>query len=173
MGTKTDSRASGFTLLELLIGIAVLAILVTIAVPSLSDLIKSNRVTGQTNELVSIINFARNEAIRRNENIPVVLTSTADGWSGEVRDPSGDGAESCTAQGALRCADYRDVQLSQDIDNTSDTATMTFNSRGYLTPFSPVNIDLEHDDCRNSRHRRTISILPTGQVSSVETACSG
>lgn len=159
-------RNQGFTLIELIVAIAVAAILLTVAVPSLTNLIRSNRVTGQTNELVAMINFARNEAIRRNDDIPVVLTSNADGWSGEVRDPAGTGADPCTAQGALRCADYRDVQL------TSGSTTFEFNNRGYLSPFSEVNIALEHSDCSGSQQRREIRILPTGQVSSSVVACS-
>lgn len=165
---RSDSNPTrGFTLIELIVAIAVAAILMTIAVPSLKNLIRDNRVTGQTNELVAMINFARNEAIRRNDTISVVLTNSADGWSGLVEDPEGDGSASCTAQGALRCADYSDVQL------TSGSTNIAFNNRGYLTPFSEINLALEHTDCSGDSQRREIEILPTGQVSSSLAACSG
>jgi len=162
----------GFTLIELIVAIAVAAILLTVAVPSLTDLIRNNRVTGQTNELVAMINFARNEAIRRNGSVDVVLTSEADGWGGEVEDPLGSGADPCTAQGALRCADYSDVLLTQDIDGSVSSVTLTFNNRGYLDPFSEVNIALQHTDCSGTKQRREIRILPTGQVSSSVESCA-
>lgn len=165
-------KNTGFTIIELIVALAVLAILLTVGVPSVQELIKNNRVTGQTNELVAMINFARNEAIRRNSSVPVVLTSETDGWSGEVKDPSGTGSDPCTAMGALRCAEYNRVALTQDIDGSLDTVTLEFNNRGYLTPFEEVNIGLEHENCSSERQRRVIKILPTGQLSSEEAACS-
>lgn len=163
---------AGFTILELMVVIAVLAILLTVAVPSIQQLIKNNRVTSQTNELVAMINFARNEAIRRNGTIPVTLNSEAGGWSGEVEDPAGDGADPCTAQGALRCAEYESVLLTQDVDAGASSATFSFNNRGYVTGFNEVNIALQHTNCAGERQRREIRILPTGQVSTSDSACS-
>lgn len=166
MHCEQKRRSGGFTLIELIVAIAVLAILLTIGVPSIQELIKNNRVTSQTNELVAMINFARNESIRRNDSITVELTSAANGWSGEVQDPSGTGADPCTAAGALRCAEYDMVLL------TSGSATFTFNNRGYVDGFTQVDIALEHVDCSGDRQRREIAILPTGQVSSTEATCS-
>lgn len=160
-------RAGGFTLIELIVAITVLAILLTIGVPSIQKLIKDNRVTSQTNELVALINFARNESIRRNDSITVELTSNANGWSGEVKDPAGAGADPCTATGALRCAEYNQVLL------TSGTVTFDFNNRGYVDGFSQVDLAMEHTDCAGNRQRREITILPTGQVSLTDAACSG
>jgi type IV fimbrial biogenesis protein FimT len=155
----------GFTIIELIVAIAVLAILLTIGVPSIQQLIKNNRVTAQTNELVSMINFARNESIRRNDTVTVNLTKTTNGWSGEVKDPGGTGSDPCTATGALRCADYNGVQLP------SGTDTFAFNNRGYVDGFSQVEIVLQHTDCAGDRQRREITILPTGQVSSTDAQC--
>lgn len=160
-------QIKGFTLIELIVAIAVAAILLTVAVPSLSNLIRNNRVTGQTNELVSMINFARNEAIRRNDSIDVDLIAGTDGWSAEVRSPdSAEDSEKCTV-GVLRCADYNDVSLTLK----DGISTLTFNSRGYLEPFNKVSLVLQHTDCSGEPHRREIDILPTGQLSSEVVDC--
>lgn len=66
----------GFTLLELLATIAVIAILSVIAVPGFLDFARNNRLTTATNELVSDMLVARNEAVKRNR--PVVICKTLD-----------------------------------------------------------------------------------------------
>lgn len=54
----------GFTLVELMITLAVAAILATAAVPSFISMIASNRVTSASNELVTALNLAKSEAVR-------------------------------------------------------------------------------------------------------------
>ncbi|MFP4294722.1 MAG: GspH/FimT family pseudopilin [Halothiobacillaceae bacterium] len=70
-------KTTGFSLIELMITIAVLAIVLAIAVPSFSFLVQSNRATTLANDLTTAITFARSEAIRRGEN--VTLCSSNDG----------------------------------------------------------------------------------------------
>lgn len=64
----------GLTLVELMIVIAIAAILAVIAGPSFIDLIAKRRVDGFANELSSDIQFARSEAVGR--NVAVTLTAT-------------------------------------------------------------------------------------------------
>lgn len=165
---RTHSKQStGFTVIELIVAIAVLAILVTMGIPAIQEMIKNNRVTAQTNELVAMINFSRNEALRRNSDIPVDLTSVTGGWSGEVRSPDDlEDTEGCTV-GVLRCASYDSVEL------TSGSVEMTFNNRGYLTPFSDgeVNLIMQHEGCSSNRQARLIKVRPTGQVSTCDVPC--
>ncbi|MBI3560302.1 MAG: GspH/FimT family pseudopilin [Gammaproteobacteria bacterium] len=67
---KTTS--SGFTLVELMVTLAVFAILVAIAAPNVTTTISANRVTDQVNNLLGVLNYARNEAITRNFPVQVV-----------------------------------------------------------------------------------------------------
>lgn len=70
--------ARGFTLVELAVTIAVLAILVTIAVPSFTGIMNSNRLRGAANELVATLQLARSEAVRRNARTVVCRSDNAD-----------------------------------------------------------------------------------------------
>ena len=65
----------GFTLVELIVTMAIAAIILTQAVPSFSTMISNNRLTTQTNDLVADINLARSEAIKR--GLRVILCRTA------------------------------------------------------------------------------------------------
>jgi len=68
-------KSAGFTLVELLVTLAVAATLITIAVPSYQHLLASNRLSALANEYVLAINEARLEAIRRNTTVQVCGSS--------------------------------------------------------------------------------------------------
>ncbi|WP_372015317.1 GspH/FimT family pseudopilin [Pseudoxanthomonas sp. 10H] len=71
------SRQRGFTLVELMVTVAVLAILVGLATPSFTSVINSNRLTSQANEFMADLQLARSEAVRRNRTVR--LCRSADG----------------------------------------------------------------------------------------------
>ena len=75
-------RSSGFTLVELMVTVAVLAILSAIAIPSFTSLINSNRLVTQANELVAAVEGARSEAIRYNQRVYVCSSSDGSSCSG-------------------------------------------------------------------------------------------
>ena len=70
------NKQSGFTLIELMVVISILAILLGIGVPSFRATIEGNRITTVANDLVGALQFARSEAVKRGTN--VVLCSSAD-----------------------------------------------------------------------------------------------
>ena len=69
----------GFTLVETMSVLAVTAVLVSVAVPSMEDLIDSSRVTTAASELLGDLLLTRSEAIKRRTR--VVICKSADGQS--------------------------------------------------------------------------------------------
>ncbi len=67
----------GFTLIELMVTLAVLAIVVAMAAPSFNSMIANNRSSGMATELTAALNFARSEAIKRVK--PVSICPSSDG----------------------------------------------------------------------------------------------
>lgn len=63
--------ARGFTILELMVTIAVLAILATIAVPAYQSLGRSSAIRAASNDLVAALHFARTQAIKRDREIQI------------------------------------------------------------------------------------------------------
>ncbi|HET6545221.1 MAG TPA: GspH/FimT family pseudopilin [Rhodanobacteraceae bacterium] len=76
---RTTIAARGFGLIELVITIAVLAVLTTIALPSFNSTIRSNRVSTQANDLLSAIQLARSEAVARSRGVSVCAADTGAG----------------------------------------------------------------------------------------------
>jgi len=66
----------GFTLIELMVTLAVAVILITVAVPGFRTMIQNNRATTQANELLTAFMLARSEAVKR--GVAVSVCSSAD-----------------------------------------------------------------------------------------------
>lgn len=76
-GRAGSPRQAGFTLLELMITVAVLAIVLAVGIPSFQGITNRNRLSAITNEVVAAMQLTRMEAIRRNQR--VVMCPTTDG----------------------------------------------------------------------------------------------
>lgn len=157
-------NSKGFTLIELMITIAVLGIMLAFAVPSFVNLIENSRVTTQANTLLGAVNLARSEAVK--QGVPVSIQNEpggfVDGW--------------CVISGGLNgCQNARDnalmlrefpalegVTVSQ-----GGAAGITFDARGYqAAPGANVQIELEPPACVNGDNRmRVVSVSVAGRAS--------
>ncbi len=90
MGRYKRSRLGGVTLVEVLVVLALVFTMQAIATPAMGKLTDSFRLTASTNTLLSSLQLARNEAIKRNSRVVVCRSSTGlrcsttggwqDGW---------------------------------------------------------------------------------------------
>ncbi|MBA2591633.1 MAG: GspH/FimT family pseudopilin [Pseudomonadota bacterium] len=70
-------RRNGFTLIELMIAVAVLAIALGAGVPSMSEFIKNSRLSVQTHALIASLHLARTEANKRNAWVTLCKSAEA------------------------------------------------------------------------------------------------
>ncbi|MGB5065269.1 MAG: GspH/FimT family pseudopilin, partial [Candidatus Competibacter sp.] len=73
------NRKSGFTLIELMITVALAAIVLTLGVPAFQETIRNNRLATTVNDFISSLNLTRSEAIKRGTR--VTLCKSANGTS--------------------------------------------------------------------------------------------
>lgn len=76
----------GFTLLELLLVLTLVAALLALGVPAYQHLIANERAATQVDQLVAAINFARSEAVKRNTIITLCKSKDGHHCQGEWRD---------------------------------------------------------------------------------------
>lgn len=70
------SAQTGMTLVELMVTVAVVAILAAVAAPSLSEMLENNRLTALNNQLVSSLNYVRGEAVKRAYDVTMCVRNS-------------------------------------------------------------------------------------------------
>lgn len=72
-------RSTGVTLVELLVTLAVIAIVVSVALPTYRDTVERSRLKATVERVRSDLHLARTEALKRNRTINVSFTRNGDG----------------------------------------------------------------------------------------------
>ena len=86
---KRSPAIQGFTLVELLVTMSVLAVMAAIALPSFQQFMAENRAQGKAVELAAAIKTSQTEALRRNREVVFTLTSSVDPSSALAGDTAG------------------------------------------------------------------------------------
>lgn len=164
---------AGFTLVELMITLALVAILATVGVPSFMNLVANNRLTVQTNELVSALNLARSESIKRNARVTLCHSNTGAGCGGSWND----GWIVFVDTGAAASVDGTD-EILRVWSGTSTTTTLTSNPGAVnavqfqgIGLTTTVTFTLTDSHCTGDQ-RRFVNVNASGRISTTRGACS-
>jgi type IV fimbrial biogenesis protein FimT len=135
----------GFTLLELMVTVSIVAILGALAAPNFQTMIQANRTRTVASELMATLNLARSEAARRGQPVSVCRSSNGSscassgtGWdSGWIAFVNEDGLSEGTS--ALRDSDELLLQARQNLPagvtvrtNSNFTNAITFQRTGLV-----------------------------------------
>ena len=166
-------RIQGFTLIELMVALAVVAILATVAVPSMRTIIQNNRISTQVNSLLSDINLARSEAIRGAVNVQICTWNSVANPS----NPACDGGNFWSG-GRVICADRnnngvfceatelvrsREGLAPMTLTPDAVISSITFDARGQR--LTGVAIDLRFCDDRGTAFAKLTKLTINGQAS--------
>lgn len=140
---RTIRRNAGFTLVELAVVVAIMAIIMAIGLPSLRDILTNNRLSGATNEMLAMVQLAKIESIRRNATIDLCpstdgTTCSGANWSRVILFSNG------ANQGAIRelqSSNRLTVRVSSNISGFNNRIRFRpdgFAWRGDATPVQRV-----------------------------------
>jgi type IV fimbrial biogenesis protein FimT len=164
----------GFTLLELMLTVAIAAILSTIAAPYFRDLVLNNQISSYTNNLVQAAYAARIEAIKRTEQVrvsPINSSSSTNEWGPglvvyvDLNTPPNDVFDQGTDE---EIRTFGGVQGNQTIDETADVTGFEFQPDGSVSP--PVTFRI--CDARTEEEGRSVTITQRGQIKTSSISCS-
>ena len=79
-GARWRAFGHGFSLVELMVTVAVLSVLMVLAVPSFTEWIQNSRIRTAAESVQNGVQLARAEAVRRNARVEFALVGTSGGW---------------------------------------------------------------------------------------------
>lgn len=137
----TQAMEKGFSLVELLIGITILALLLMLALPSYNIWIANARVRTATLSMLNGLQLAKSEAIRRNMPVFFQLTSASNlsdwtvGCVTVLFAPPVDCPAAIQRYASVEGTQNAAITITDAAGNTGTTNIVTFNSFGW--PMSP------------------------------------
>jgi type IV fimbrial biogenesis protein FimT len=165
------NRLSGFTLVEMLISVAVVAILLTIGIPSFRYVTNSNRIAAEINGLLGDMQFARAEAIKEGQPVTVCVSTNGtscvntnnwqNGWI-VFSDVNGNAAVDAATDVVLRV--QRTFTSSDTFVATNNVVAVTFNREGYANGIANGTLIKLHDSTNTTNWIRCLSINLSGMM---------
>ena len=164
------SHTAGFSLIELMVSLAIAAMLIGIGAPAFNAFIAQQRMSSDINNLVSAVSYARSEAARLGGLVSVQARGNDDGneW-GEgycvvAGNPGGCGGAILRDISPVSNATFNGINGLQGV------YTLSFNSRGVLVGSNGGDVQLCSGEANVDRGR-TMNISLIGRTSTEDFTC--
>lgn len=161
----------GFTLVELMITIAIATILLSLAVPGFQSLLRNNQAAVLANELVLALNTARNEAVSRRGAVTVCTSANGSACRGAA---DSDKTNWHKGWAVIFSPDNTLLRTQAAFANgttlTSAAMSINFDASGALTGSGIQTFTLTVEGCKGEQNR-IVEVGPTGRVSVYHASC--
>jgi type IV fimbrial biogenesis protein FimT len=175
----SKNRAAGFTMMELVMVIAIAGLLAAIGIPSFKYVTASNRIATELNALVGDLQFARSEAVK--EGLPVTVCASTDGISCANSSTWNTGWIVFADSNGNKAVDANEtvLRVQKNFTTTGSTDTLVasnaafqavvFNREGYAATSvaAVVNVAL-HSSPVNNQWTRCLAVTPVGALTVVK-----
>lgn len=156
-----SQKQQGVTLIELMIAIAILAVLLTVGVPSFKVWMQNSQIRTATESIQNGLQLARAEAVRRNEQVSFIL-GTGTSWTVQT-----------VADGTVIQSRASSEGSANVTATVTGGTTATFNELGWLAnpTTAPTQIDLDVPTSilpANESRELRITITSGGQIRSCD-----
>lgn len=147
----------GFTLIELLVTLIIATIIAIMAVPAFAGFLARQQLTGDVNEMISILSFARSEAIKQRSDVSVIFSppnaATANRRPESCRnnevaqEANESGEENTTYRYSDWCYWVAKSDAIDEILRLGQTSNITKPDQAFLLTFQSLG-DADIDSCR-------------------------
>jgi type IV fimbrial biogenesis protein FimT len=163
---RAFGKSHGFTLIEMVVVVTLVGVLLSIAVPSFRPLILNQGIKTAAYDVFSALQYARSEAIKRNDSTLLKAGATSDGaWTTgwRVTDSAGNLLRSWTVASNLSIAEKAN----------SGATSITFARDGHVSsPAQPPHIQLDPTVSTNGVSTRCVGVDLIGRPTTQMGACS-
>ncbi|MGL5037820.1 MAG: GspH/FimT family pseudopilin [Aeromonas sp.] len=143
----TNGRSAGFTLIELMIALGLVALILTVAIPSYQSLRQEQLVNAATQAVYTDVMLLKSEAIKRNRNLQLILfNSGTSNWCYRIHiDGScGSCSDACSSIEGRKGADASEFQgvvlTGTYAESSSSVRPITFSPRRGTLPSGNITV---------------------------------
>lgn len=155
---RVSCDQAGFTLIELMVTVVVVAIFASIAVPSFTHLVQTMRVKSAANQLYDLLQYSRGQAVTTGNSVTIKAGSSSSSlWAGDVT--VNVGIASIPSPTILR--EVGAIGLETNVQITSLVGALTFSPTGTTSTTACFKVTYTGGEATNVQY---ITVAPSGRV---------